>query len=164
MLPRRRRCLPRAILRHGLIAVATLLAACGRGADAVPTHYAVQLAVASASPVECSGIVGIRFQPVQLLDLPKGKTDPVLALTDRVRIQGTPLKDRAGRWRCTQTYESGALAAGKWQVVGEFADGSQSCLRDAAPGQPNAVKIDQAEGCSDWDGHSAPASPATAPP
>jgi hypothetical protein len=155
MFPRRRLSLPRAALRQGLMAVATLLAGCSQGTDALPTHYEVQLAVASSSPEDCNAIVGIRFQPVQLIHLPPGKTDPSVAVTDRVQLHGTPAKDSADRWRCTQTYESVALAAGKWQVVGEFVDGSQSCLRDVAPGQPNAVKIDQVDGCSD---------PAAAPP
>lgn len=147
------------LLGHGL-----LMAGCGHAVDAAPLRYRVRLEASVASPARCSEAVGVRFVPVRTGARRMGPGLRTTAFSDHAQPRGVPVPEGGEHWACRFAYESPPLAPGAWQVVGEFADSSQSCLRVVAPGQANAVRIRQGDGCSDWDGRLASTQLQPAPP
>jgi hypothetical protein len=151
-------CYRRAHVQHlASLSCLAVLAVLGTGCERSPTpgtvRYRVRLEADARTHTNCREVVGVRFIPVQTAQRSAGAASRNDAFSERTEIRGTPVLDSVdNNWECWFTYDSPPLALGKWQVVGEFADSSRSCLRDVVPDQPNAVRIDQDSGCSDWDG------------
>ena len=127
-----------------------LLAGCDRRFDVPVERYVVRLEADARTPQACSEAVSIRFEPVKIAPQVPGNLYQMDTFSDKSVIVDKPVLDGPDNWECWFSYRSPALAPGKWLVVGEFSDGSRSCLRDVGPGKPDRVRIDQEEGCVEF--------------
>jgi hypothetical protein len=134
-----------------LTPITALLAGCERRFDVPLERYEVRMEADARAPEACSEALSIRFEPVKVSPQVEGNLYERDTFSDKAVAVDKPVEDGAGNWECWFTYRSPALAPGKWLVVGEFANGSQSCLRDVGPGLPNRVRIDQEDGCVEHD-------------
>jgi hypothetical protein len=108
---------------------------------------------------QCNEAVAIRFEPVNIDAQKAGSPYDTRTYTDQPVITGKPVKEGPDNLECWFTYRSRDLAPGTWRIVGEFSSGPQSCVREARPGQPNRVRIDQEDGCVEFDAAGSPPSP-----
>lgn len=139
-----------AVVAALLGSTAALLAGCG-GADRPIDYYEVRIEADAPNARECREAVAIRFEPVRIGAQPPGTLYQTETYSDQPVIEGQPVEDGPGNWECWFTYRSRDLAPGQWRIVGEFANGTQSCVREVGPGHPAFVRLDQADGCIDGE-------------
>jgi len=126
---------------------AAALEGCASHQDAALVRYTILLESDARSPQECGVDVGISFEPVNVAPQVESQMYQMTAFSNVATITSKPVEDGPGNWECWHTYVSPALSPGKWKIVGEFTGASQGCLRDAEPGSPNQLIIDQDDGC-----------------
>ena len=136
----------------GAAAVTTLVSGCGGAPSHEPNYIEVRLEANAPNLDECHEAVAIRFEPVDVALQPRGSLYETATYTDQPLIVGKPVNDGANNWECWFTYHSRDLAPGTWRIVGEFSDGSISCVRDIKLGTEDRVRIDQEDGCVEFDG------------
>jgi hypothetical protein len=134
------------------VACTTWLVSCDRKFEVPIERYEVRIEADASTSQACSEAVSIRFEPVKVAPQVPGNLYQTEAFSDESVIVDGPVQDGPDNWECWFTYRSPALAPGKWLVIGEFSDGSRSCLREIGSGLPSRVRIDQEEGCVEFDG------------
>ncbi len=134
------------------LAASALASGCGDDPVSKPSYIEVRLEANAPNQPECHEAVAIRFEPIVVDPQPAGSLYQTATYTDQPIIDGKPVTDGANNWECWFTYRSRDLAPGTWRIVGEFSDGSMSCIREVAPGEENRVRIDQEDGCVEYEG------------
>jgi len=139
---------------------AGLMAGCGQPAPTPANYFEVRMEADAPNAEQCNEAVAIRFEPVQIDAQQAGSPYDTRTYTDQPVITGKPVKDGPDELECWFNYRSRDLAPGTWRIVGEFSSGPQSCEREVRPGKPNRVRIDQEDGCVEFDAP-LPATPKT---
>jgi len=141
-------------------AIATaLLAGCTQKADAPLNYYEVRLEGTATNQEDCRGQVLVQFEPVRIQPETSGSLYETKGYVDRPELVGKPVLDGPNNWECWFTYRSRDLAPGTWRISAVFpsptSDESmgitQSCERQALAGRMGRVRIDQEEGCVEFE-------------
>ena len=137
-----------------------LLAGCAQKIDHPLNYYEVRLEGTAINKEDCSGQVLVEFEPGKIRREPEGTLYETHDYVDRPDLVGKPVEDGPDNWECWFTYRSRDLAPGTWKISATFpsplsdeaAGIIQSCEREVVPGQEGHVRIDQEEGCVEFDG------------
>lgn len=130
----------------------SLLAGCDRPAAPPLNYYEVRLEATATNEKDCREQVLVLFEPVKIASEPLGSLYETKAYADRPLIEGKPVLDGPNNWECHFTYRSRDLAPGTWTITGTFpSGGSQHCSREVLPGHLGHVRLDQEEGCVEFD-------------
>ena len=138
------------------LSLSILATACGSRVEPPVLRYEVRLEADARTREACRENVAIRFEPVNIAPQVASHLYQMDPFTEDAVIADKPQLDGPDNWECWLTYRSPALSPGKWKIVGEFSNGTQSCLRNVEPGRPNRVRIDQEDGCVEFDGTAVP--------
>lgn len=129
-----------------------LIAGCSRSTIPPINYYEVRLEATAPDAADCADQVVIEFDPLKIEPQPLGSLYQTEPYVDRPYIVGKPVLDGPNNWECQFTYRSRDLAPGTWQITGVFPQGSpQRCEREVIPGRMGHVRLDQEEGCVDFD-------------
>jgi hypothetical protein len=131
-----------------------LASACARSTGSPANYFEVRLEADAPNVAECHEAVAVRFEPANIDKEPAGSPYQTDTYTDQPQIVGKPVADGPDNWECQFTYKSRDLAPGTWRIVGEFSSGTQSCVREIRPGRSNRVRLDQEDGCVEFDADS----------
>jgi hypothetical protein len=131
--------------------LSVLVTACASREEAPVVRYEVRLEADARTQEACRENVAVRFEPVSVAPQVLSNLYQMTTFTQDAVITDKPVLDGPDNWECWLTYRSPALSPGKWKIVGEFSNGTQSCLRDVGPGLPDRVRIDQEDGCVDFE-------------
>jgi hypothetical protein len=134
-----------------VLAASALASGCGDDPASKPSYVEVRLEANAPNQIQCHEAVAIRFEPVVVNPQPAGSLYQTATYTDQPMIDGKPVMDGPNNWECWFTYRSRDLAPGTWRIVGEFSDGSMNCVREVTPGGENRVRIDQEDGCVEFN-------------
>lgn len=141
------------IRKMALVAFTTgLLAGCAPKASPPLNYYEVQLEATATNEKDCREEVLVLFEPLKIASEPLGSLYETKAYADRPLIEGKPVLDGPNNWECHFTYRSHDLAPGTWTITATFPSGSaQKCIREVLPGRMGHVRLDQEEGCVEFD-------------
>jgi hypothetical protein len=139
-----------------------LAAGCDRKLEEPILRYEVRMEADAKSADACEEKGAIRFEPVKIAPQAPDNLYQMTAFSNLADMIGKPMLDGPNNYECWYTYQSPALSPGKWLVTGEFSNGSQSCLLEVEPGLPARIRIDQEDGCVEFD-KSAPTNSPTTP-
>ena len=137
----------------------SLLTGCARTTAAPTNYYEVRLEATAKNQDDCSEEVSIEFAPVKVARAPVGSLYQSESYVDRPQIVGKPVLDGPNNWECHFTYRSRNLSPGTWRITGMFPSPvnadypaiSQTCEREVVPGRQGRVRLDQEEGCTEFD-------------
>lgn len=128
-----------------------LLAGCAESTGSPLNYFEVRLEADAPNVAECHEAVAVRFEPVKVDREPAGSPYQTDTYTDQPEIVGKPVAEGPDNWECQFTYRSRDLAPGSWRIVGEFSSGPQSCVREVRPGLTGRLRLDQEDGCVEFD-------------
>ena len=141
-------------------AIATaLLAGCAQKIDTPLNYYEVRLEGTATNPEDCRAQVLVQFEPVKIQPETAGSLFETKGYVDRPDLVGKPVLDGPNNWECWFTYRSRDLAPGTWRISAVFPPPAsdqpmgitQSCERQVIPGRLGHVRIDQEEGCVEFE-------------
>jgi hypothetical protein len=135
-----------------------LLAGCTQSAGAPLNYYEVRLEGTATNQEDCRGQVLVQFEPVKIQPEATGSLYETKGYVERPDLVGKPVLDGPNNWECWFTYRSRDLAPGTWRIsavfpspTGEDPGITQGCEREVMPGRIGRVRIDQEEGCVEFD-------------